>query len=330
MRRRRATTPILEASPACESRRGLSLDQKLEQVEPRGAGRGQSRSSVCPRAGTVQMWGREGKYAQFRYNCKTWRCKSCRDRLRTLFVARVQAGITTLEQSSFITITYKNSAKRWLDVDYVGKDWKALWRRLRGTPLRQGKWLRVMELTKKKMPHHHLVMGFPKGTTPEIPARCWPDGTELPIRRYRQRFDTCDCLAHRFARPWKEVTGDTYIVHAERIWSPEKAAVYLCKYMFKDFDGPRALELGMERRWSSSRGWPGTGRLGLVYKDWQLIMVHPGMRGEEGSNDPALTEREGPAALMELATKWGRTRSARKLIKVIRNAEANKQNKVTA
>ncbi len=46
----------------------------------------------------------------------------------------------------------------------------------------------------------------------------------------------------------------------------------MAKYLGKTFgQEDRAKELGMKRRWSSSRGWPGAGRMQLepsLTKDW--------------------------------------------------------------
>lgn len=271
----------------------------------------------------MRLYARDGRWAQFRYNCKTWRCLSCRDRLKTLFIARVQAGITTLTQSLFTTITYKVDAQRSWDAGYVGKDWKALWRKLRGSPLRNLLWLRVMELTKKKMPHHHLVMGWPQRNHGDIlPARCWPDGYDLPVGRYRERWSDCNCVAHHLSRAWWSVTGDSWIVDASTIYSPAKAAEYLAKYTSKEFDKSRAKELGMERRWSTSRGWPGSGRLHLAYSNWEMINVSPGERATETATDLELLKREGPPALLEIAEKWAKTAKQRKLIRSIKNATA--------
>ncbi len=60
------------------------------------------------------------------------------------------------------------------------------------------------------------------------------------------------------------MTGDSYIVHVNPVVGAWKAGSYMAKYMVKEFESERAKTLGMARRWSSSRGWPGSGRLCLA------------------------------------------------------------------
>ena len=107
------------------------------------------------------------------------------------------------------------------------------------------------------VPHHHLVMGTIEGA-----VNCY--GRSFDIRRYRRRFDACDCLSHSLARPWYELTGDSDIVHAIPVVGAEGAGGYMAKYLEKTFGMEDRLKaVGMSRRWSSNRGWPGAGRLRL-------------------------------------------------------------------
>lgn len=115
-------------------------------------------------------------------------------------------------------------------------------------------------MTKKRTPHHHLVAGT-IGNDERL--RCWSG--KLPIRKYERRFETCDCTAHDIARHWYAVTGDSYIVHTTPVVGAYGAAGYMAKYLVKTFGQEReAKALGMSRRWSSSRGWPGAGRIRLA------------------------------------------------------------------
>ena len=115
-----------------------------------------------------------------------------------------------------------------------------------------------MELTKVGTPHHHLTVG-PIADKEVI--SCWK---EFEIVRYLERFSECGCVAHEFARAWVTVTMDSFVVHATPVWGPDGAGGYMGKYMQKTFawEG-RAEILGMERRWSSSLGWPGNSLLEL-------------------------------------------------------------------
>jgi len=116
-----------------------------------------------------------------------------------------------------------------------------------------------MELTKKGIPHFHLVAG---PVPSEKRIKCW-GGKDFNIGNYTEKFEECGCLAHTCARAWKAVTQDSYIVHAIPVTSGAGAGAYMAKYLAKEFDGPRAKRLGMARRWSSSVGWPGSARMRL-------------------------------------------------------------------
>lgn len=116
-----------------------------------------------------------------------------------------------------------------------------------------------MEVTQKGTPHWHLVTG--PVTHDQI--RCWSG--QLVHKQYVRRWDSCDCLAHEFSRAWYSVTGDSYIVHAMEVLGARGAASYMAKYLAKTFGAEdRHKALGMSRRWSSSRGWPGSGRMRLA------------------------------------------------------------------
>ena len=99
---------------------------------------------------------------------------------------------------------------------------------------------------------------------------CWTGN--LRIREYKRRWAGCDCLAHVLSRHWYAVTGDSFIVHTTPVLGADGAGAYMAKYLVKTFGQEgRAKALGMRRRWSSSRGWPGSGRQRLaptLDQDW--------------------------------------------------------------
>ena len=74
------------------------------------------------------------------------------------------------------------------------------------------------------------------------------------------------------------------------------AASYLGKYLSKSFgsEGRRAM-LGMSRRWSSSRGWPGSGRVRLAQTD------RGGWIDHRFAYEHGVTEETGPRYLRERA-----------------------------
>ena len=230
----------------------------------------------------------DGEVGTIPTTCKTWRCKGCRDRILNLFKARVNIGCSILGKCAFITGTYQAESPRLGRAGCVREDWKALWRRM-PPDLKSLKWLRVMELTKKGIPHWHLVAGT-IGENQE--ARCW--GDYLVEKTYRKRFDTCECLAHRFAREWFGVTGDSYIVHGTDVYSARGAGGYMAKYLLKGFDGERARALGMRRRWSTSKGWPGSGHMELDVDGWLVRNFQYG-KGREAEDTDTFT-RKGSAS----------------------------------
>ena len=228
-----------------------------DQVVHKDKRPGVANSSECYRPGKVWLVSNEGEYGWMPTTCKTWRCKGCRDRMISLFKARVEIGCSALGRCAFITGTYKADVRSPEDAAYVRKDWKALWRRL--PELKKSlKWLRVMEVTVKGTPHWHLVAG----PISHERIRCWTG--HLVHRQYVRRWESCECLAHEFSRAWYAVTGDSYIVHATPVLGGRGAGAYMAKYLVKTFGAEGRLKaLGMRRRWSSSRGWPGSGRLRL-------------------------------------------------------------------
>jgi len=248
---------------------------------------------ACPRAGSILLETKYHRRLLMNTQCKTWGCISCRERMKSLFRARVSSGVSRTGRCAFMTITYKEGSERLSRVGCVARDWRALWRRFQKyQPEMLGmEWLRVMELTQKGTPHHHVVIGPVKGL-----VRCW-SRDRFRIDRYRRLFDSCECLAHKWAREWFAVTGDAYIVHATEVVGAEGAGAYMAKYLQKEFDGARAEELGMARRWSSSRGWPGSGRLRLAQTEkggWRRTAWAPHHVGEDIAGGPAdLMERTG-------------------------------------
>ncbi len=261
-------------------------------------------SSACPRQGSVLMQHRDKRVVLLNTNCNSWRCRSCRDRNLSRFKSKVSTGISRSGRCAFITITYKADGRWREDALSVSKDWKALQRRLtsKASWVKQMAWLRVMELTKKGTPHHHLVIG----PVPESKGiRCWRRGDRIVAAEYLVKMEDCECLVHTIAREWYAVTGDSLMVHGIPVTSSKGAGVYLAKYMQKEFDSERAEVLGMARRWSTSRGWPGSKRLRLCAtsrKEWERTSFRLGHVESDIEGGPAdLLEREGDSLDVERA-----------------------------
>lgn len=134
---------------------------------------------------------------------------------------------------------------------------------------------------------------------------------------YQARFEDCACLAHRFARQWLSVTSDSYIIHATPVVGGVGAGSYMAKYLMKGFmDSSRETALGMKRRWSSSRGWPGSGKLMLartLEEGWYEIEFVFGHVDVERLGGPAyLLERIGDDIVKAAAER----NSIRRLLKL--------------
>ena len=257
----------------------------------------------CPHAGFVRLTARAGSIVM-PTTCKTWGCAFCSRKMLSLFKLRVEAGCLTLGRCSLITLTYKvEEARRW-DAGYVRRDWRAL---LRSTPqLRSpNQWMRVTELTKKGMPHHHLILGETKGR-----ERCYGN-EEFDARRFRERSGCCDCLSHVISREWFRVTGDSWNTHVTPVLGARGAAAYLGKYLQKTFVERAGLEtVGVKRRWSSSRGWPGNGRMRLRLSAgphgktmWQVVDRHVGLDTVEWGETAALRVRVGTPLIARLVER---------------------------
>ena len=98
-----------------------------------------------------------------------------------------------------------------------------LWRDLRRLG-RRWEWLKVTEMTRRDMPHHHLIVGPIDGLI-RCHGRTIKRGKETAV--YLERMASCTCLAHVFARVWFEVTKDSFMCFATAVTDPEGAGNYL-------------------------------------------------------------------------------------------------------
>ncbi len=146
------------------------------------------------------------------------------------------------------------------------------------------------------------------GTVPkEMRINCWGRSI-FDARKYKDRMADCDCLAHQFSRVWYGVTGDSWIAHGIPVIGGAGAGAYMGKYLAKNmFAEGRKDILGMERRWSSSRGWPGSGRLRLAQTDlggWIAREWRHGFVSEVETGGPDdLLERSGDNLTLEVSEK---------------------------
>jgi len=265
----------------------------------------------CPRKGTIWLTTHTGRTAVLKTACKTWGCVVCRVAVEALFRARVEIGTSRLERCAFITVTYRANGRAGQPAPVSATDWRALLRRFKrlGGP---GKWMKVTELTEKRVPHHHLLVGPVTGR-----IRCY-GRDNFSVRDHVKRMDTCPCLSHVWSREWLAVTGDSYICHATPVIGRVGAGRYLAKYLGKTHAGREDLDsLGYKRRWSCSRDWPGGGRLRLhqtLHGGWRRTDFTTG-RSLAGiaATPPDLLIRVGENLTLELAAKRGLNRAVGRL-----------------
>ena len=282
---------------------------------------GAGTSSQCPRKGSVLLESPQGNVAFVNTTCMSWRCAGCRDRIKARFRKVVSTGVSTLGRCAFMTVTYKAGSERLSDAQCVRRDWTALLRKWKcDAPwISQMAWLRVMELTKAGTPHHHVVIGpIPAGKK----IRCW--NGRLLAREYLARR-ACDCLAHAVSRAWEEITGDSWVVHTMAVIGANRAGGYLCKYMGKEFDGERAEALGMERRWSRSRDWPGIRRNRLAWSKAAGGIGFPRAVYSPGHVDETLLALGNPEVLRKEreATAKEKAEAVTRFVNTVRKGRSN-------
>lgn len=207
----------------------------------------------CPRWGWVELSTDLRTYV-VETLCKTWSCVVCRDKLKSLIKMRMEYGCLILGKSYLITLTLKEGGDSILkDANYVRKAWTALLRRLKKRSPNLT-WFRVIETTKKGIPHLHLIVG---GLTSMRKDSCITDKNRRPYSlKWIRSLCRTECLVHEWGSAWSEVT-DSFVVDAKEIYNVPGAARYLAKYLSKGFDErQRLIDLGFERRWSCARNWP--------------------------------------------------------------------------
>lgn len=235
--------------------------EQEEALESYGA----ATSTECPKGGWILLiHDKAYQHITMPTTCKSWRCLSCRERVKALLKLRVVKGCSILEHTYLITLTFKTVNERRRTADSVAKVW-ARWLRLLEKKFQmKPAWLRILEATKKGQPHIHLVMGH---LPTSLQASCTG---KTQHGKPNHRFDdtwlhkACECLEHIAAQFWYTASGDSYVVDCRDVVGAHGAAAYLAKYLTKaamSYDTLYAL--GFRRRWSRSRNWPGGKQLQL-------------------------------------------------------------------
>lgn len=216
------------------------------------AGPGGAMSKKCPRQGFVRMKLYKGGDVVTTVNCRTWGCLACRDRKTNQVKAMIRYGISTLGPTYLITLTLRlGKGESPKDAKYVAAKWKRYISILQERSPNLS-WMRIVELTKKRQPHLHLVVGG-IGDRKFSCAGVRHAWSEEWVRAQCRE----DCLEHEWSALWLKVTGDSYIVNVRPVMGASGAAAYLAKYLGKGVMDRDALEeLGFLRRWSCSNNWP--------------------------------------------------------------------------
>ena len=279
--------------------------------------RGSAMKGRCPKQGYVILTAKGNRgQVELPTFCKTWRCVVCRKKLSSFVKMKASLGSSRLGRCAFITVTYRwESGFKW-DAVSAREHWRAL---LRNSPSLQKprQWFRVPELTKRGMPHYHLILG-----PVEEKIACYGQ-TDFRMGRFRAMFETCGCLSHRLSREWFAITGDTEIVHAEPVHGAGQVASYVAKYLGKTFGDRTGLEaMGFSRRYSCSGGWPAGQRLRLLESKgaggpgWARREMYRGLLEEGGQ--PELLQRTGDVMLMEILARQQALRPSMKIATIAR------------
>ena len=252
----------------------------------------------CPKAGFVILYS-GGETFYRKTACKTWRCKVCQTSLLSLVQMKMEYGCLMLGESWLTTLTLKSGeGESQKDADFVRKAWDRWSKKLKQGPYPELAYFRVIELTKKKQPHLHLLLGNLKLQKSQCSD---PDLVGRKKWMLEGMKRGCECGAHVLGSAWYEITG-AYVIDVAKVYDGKGAGRYLGKYLTKAFDERRELErLGFSRRYTASRNWPGNERVrlrGTVEKRWDAVT----RIGRDNGNWRWFEEKmeeERPAALVE-------------------------------
>ena len=291
---------------------------------------GLASSKICPRQGIAFLHPDNKSILAVPTNCKSWSCKSCRDRKLGMVAQLMQYGLSHFPEAFLVSITYLASgprnepARNPVNAKSAEADYKALVRILRrDLTFMKMATFRVVELTKRKQIHFHLLMGNLNGTlTDNCTPRKARDWKKLPKL-------ACPCLMCTISRAWTKVTKTSKVVDCTRIYDPAGAAWYLCKYLRKGMYGKQRqilTERGYTRRYFRTANFAGDVQLrrrGTVEKKWTRTSfmygrhILPSLL--EQSEDHPLMEQMGTPLAIDLSEEI-RRKALATLYAKIRNA----------
>lgn len=229
------------------------------------------KGALCPKRGFILLRTKVAEYVKGTV-CKTWSCPVCREKVLAMFRMRAQYGCLTLGRCYLITLTQRaDQEDASMDAAFVNRAWTELVRSLKERSPNLS-WLKVIETTKRGVPHLHLLVGGIGQRSDNCAGRYPP----YSIKFINQRCER-ECLVHEWGAEWFKRTGN-YVVDAREVYSVGGAVGYLSKYISKGFMyRPRLEGLGFTRRWSCSRNWPRESKTGLrgSIDGWESTEVVP-------------------------------------------------------
>lgn len=209
----------------------------------------------------------EGHYNQYVGTlptvCKTWGCSVCQKKLMAYFSQRIRHAVSMDGPCYFITNTLRLAKDdQPKDARYANRV-LTLWLRELKSRYQRMWYVKVPELTKRKQPHFHLMIGG-LGNRNACCGRV-VKGKHYHVfsKGYARR--QCNCLEHELSKLWLSCTGDSYRLQADQVYSARGAGKYLAKYFSKDFANHKEMvAAGFTNRFSFSRNVPKLERIQLA------------------------------------------------------------------
>jgi len=289
----------------------------LGSPAPQRSERGSALFPVCPKRGYIRLKSHAGVVAYYETCCKSWRCSSCQKKVKALVVDRIEYGANLIPGPLwFITLTFQTGFSKLRDARSVERAYRA-WCALMSRRWPNLSWFKVVEWTKRRQAHLHLIVG---GVSTEGVRTCIKDRD----RRGKVLRVSCSypksCLEHQISSLWLSSTRDSYIVSCGAVVGPRGIAQYMSKYVTKDmYVWDRRGVDGFKRRWSCSRNWPRYEKLELratadgegwneaAWSQYERGYAIAQFYGDTENTDPSF-ERVGSDRAKEFAEKSRRRR----------------------
>jgi len=244
----------------------LLIEQVLVDTVPGPFVKGR-KDGECPRSGYAILTKKEGKRLLIKTRCKTQRCVVCGPAVKAAIALKAEVGSWIHGPSWFITLTLRMGTEGTRDAVYVQKAFRAFLSKLKRDHEWTLKYMKVVELTKRGMPHLHLIVaGIPSGRV----TRCRGLKNEKAWVENGCFENGPSCLLHIVSKTWLAVTGDSWVCDVSPTRSGLAAGKYISKYVGK-WDQGEMGKLGFKRKWSATQGFTPDLHLrlrGTVEKKW--------------------------------------------------------------